>query len=342
MGTNDFSSRYLGEHGILNVLLEATQLDKEAHVYVRYGQEREAVKLWSTAVRIIRDVLAVGDDLDATTLTATESKDGVQNIDFASGEHACRNMMSMIRLQRGEVLYTSGKLSAALSDFYSVLGNADKPIMVTPTPTGTNNAAVAGAGAQLLVKCRALSCQTALFVLIGADERAEQSLAELEVALSLDGERINAERNAGVQGRASLASALAAKRPTAPLAVSAAEWHRARRMAIIHEHPEVRVLTLDRHSNEGLSLAAGIVAMSAGHFAVAWWLGAIASGTGGGLQGFVAMATVVVLFAASIGAFCAYGFQALIHELSHQLANKQINFVAMCMGSALCNFPWAM
>jgi hypothetical protein len=52
--------------------------------------------------------------------------------------------------------------------------------------------------------------------------------------------------------------------------------------------------------------------------------------------------SVTLGLAVTVGAVCAYGFQALTHELSHMVFahTETFSFSLCALASGLCNFPW--
>ena len=110
---------------------------------------------------------------------------------------------------------------------------------------------------------------------------------------------------------------------------SVSEWHSRRRAAILRAHPEVAKL----HGETAWSPVA-CVGVCLVHAAVAIHL--LAPGAGGVDFRY---ALRVVLLAGTVGAQCAFGAQALNHELSHA---KTWAVAAPCalLASSLTTFPW--
>ena len=118
-----------------------------------------------------------------------------------------------------------------------------------------------------------------------------------------------------------------------PLRPTAAEWHSARRSAMLKAHPEVVKLVGD----DPLTPLC-MVAIVAAHVCVALSLESWgrAWGMGGGAAGF----GLAFVAAAAFGGFCAFGFQALDHELSHTTSWPRGALVLGLVGSACTAVPW--
>jgi len=155
------------------------------------------------------------------------------------------------------------------------------------------------------VLCKMIMVRAAIFVSVGADELF---VAELKG---------NEELLDGV-------------RPliVPQLKVSASEWHQARRRLILSHHPEVHDL-FENKVHHGSHLSVFLLVLSMFHVVMTM----VVSGSG-----FL----MVVFVAATVGASCSFGFQALNHDISHKHVTNPLHFVSMVLGSSLCNFPWAM
>jgi len=118
------------------------------------------------------------------------------------------------------------------------------------------------------------------------------------------------------------------QRRVAPLAfvASAGDWHRARRQAMLRRYPGLAQL-YKRDHGDVVAMSALLLALVALHLVVA-------SGVAGPLHALAAAATV--------GAVCAYGFQALTHELGHLDRGSPLGVLAGLLASSLLNFPFAM
>jgi len=110
---------------------------------------------------------------------------------------------------------------------------------------------------------------------------------------------------------------------------SAAEWHRARRQAMLHRYPQIQALYL-RDNGHILRLTAMVLALSVIHI-----ISAV-------LVAYAKSFTVLFLVSATVGAYCAYGMQALTHELGHMDRRSRIGTLAGLLATSFLNFPFAM
>lgn len=165
----------------------------------------------------------------------------------------------------------------------------------------------------------ALRMRALIFAFLGADSLAHEDLLRCDAA----GEKMS-------------------KRMDMPAAFvcCAADWHRARRVAMLRMKPDLGELYIHpiRDTKE---TSAVIVLVACVHLGVAvrvvpemdW--------------------EEVVLLAATVGAVCAYGCQALTHELGHMTTGSaattggsqralfnSIGFASAAFASSLTNFPW--
>lgn len=111
-------------------------------------------------------------------------------------------------------------------------------------------------------------------------------------------------------------------------ACSAADWHRARRFAMLRRRgPELKLLysNLGRDVNRTVGL---LLVLVAAHLA--------------SLAAVSAQPALALPLSATVGAMCAFGFQALIHELSHMVFSRTdtLAFAAATVAASFCNFPW--
>ena len=166
------------------------------------------------------------------------------------------------------------------------------------------------------IRWRILPIRALIFGFLGVDQLAEIDLKEFE-ELTKSQLELQIENN----------------RQDCPAAFvcSAAEWHRIRRDAMRRRYPFLKRLKTDE--DDGFITLAIMLALIIGHIIVALLILIFDLGL-----------FEVVLLASTVGALCAYGFQALAHELGHIASyEKDFDRVAYSLatiGSSLTNFIW--
>ncbi|KAH9260081.1 hypothetical protein BASA81_001853 [Batrachochytrium salamandrivorans] len=156
----------------------------------------------------------------------------------------------------------------------------------------------------------ALNYRAVILLFLGCDELAEK---DIQLLLELYSKQY----------------ALISPQGDCPLSFvcSAADWHRTRRFAMLRRRPELKLLynNLDGDVYRTILLLLVLV------------MSHLASLTVVSAQPLLALPLAV-----SVGAVCAFGFQALIHELSHMVFShtNTLAFATATLAASFCNFPW--
>jgi fatty acid desaturase len=173
---------------------------------------------------------------------------------------------------------------------------------------------------KIKAKLKVLPIRALILGFLGADDLAERDLVEFkELTIKAGPGDIPEEDNHMIF------------REDCPAAFvcNAADWHRSRRFAMIRRHPEVKSL-YDSESDLIITCSLAIMLVVA-HLICCY----IAS---------LSQFQNVVLLSCTLGAICAYGFQALTHELAHMAfhthAKGNVAFVVAATASSLTSFPW--
>lgn len=198
---------------------------------------------------------------------------------------------SVLKANRAQLLVERlGGLGAALEDCDSVLLSSSTHVEA---------------------KTKALGVRALILAFLGADKLASQDLKLLR------------------EGQPSVSQRVRDDIPAA-FVCSAADWHRARRLAMLRRHPELR----DMYSSVTDTAVTCVLMLV---LVAASLCGAAFVGSRGSIAETLALAS-------TLGAVCAYGFQALTHELGHMATctkfPSSVAFLCAALGSSLTNFPW--
>lgn len=109
-----------------------------------------------------------------------------------------------------------------------------------------------------------------------------------------------------------------------PMPMAACKWHWMRRAQMLRDHPEIKAL----HGSEPLS-AAVVVVMVFFHVLLACNVHRLP---------FLGL----LLAAGTLGAWFTFGFQALVHEMTHSEKKTWHRTLVIRLASGCCNFPWSM
>jgi len=210
--------------------------------------------------------------------------------------------VSVLLATRAELLLDHrGALGACLADCDQVLLSQD------PRPKA---------------RLKALPIRALVFAFLGADELAEKDLQAYDDLVEAFPDLVDDEH---VQKQNMY---LLKQDCPAAFVCSAADWHRARRFAMVRRRPDLKELydcESDAYISSGLLVLLVII-----HLGCA----------------YIVKDSLLLVIAASctLGATCAYGFQALTHELGHMASHTRktqpVAFLAACLGSSLSNFIW--
>lgn len=238
-------------------------------------------------------------------------------------EHADnRNSMRVLRrkvqlhYKRARIYFRSGELKLAFDDCRAI-----RTLRLAQSAELSTSAYVVSA----------LQLEALILIILGNDRRARQTL---EDALAFVKKHANGDLEEAVRTMM--------PRSTILLMIpnlSAMKWHSLRREFILDFHPEVAQLYENSKTppsssfwsrHVGLLLAALLMFLTLVQFTVAVMVGLYAN------------TLAMLLCASSVGAICAYGIQALNHDLCHVRRHRWLNAGCMIISSSLCNFPWAL
>ena len=176
-------------------------------------------------------------------------------------------------------------------------------------------------------RIKVLPIRALIFSFLGADELANKDLEEIE-RLKLENEKLAQEYEAAREETKAVLNAY--EDCPAAFVCNAADWHRTRRFAMLRRRPEIKNMY---ESKSDIFVTCGLMfTLILIHLACAWCS--------------KDSAWTAIILAVTIGSICAYGFQALTHELGHMAfhcggaKNNQLAFITASLGSSFCNFPW--